>query len=377
MIYLDNSATTKPCEKAISALNISLTDCWGNPSSLYRLGIEAENTVNTTRKRIADMINAREDEIFFTGSGTEANNLSLIGAASLMKRRGNKIVTTSVEHPSVLNTCKHLSEQGFEVTYIKPEADGNLSAEKVLAAIDKKTILVSVMLVNNETGCIFPVKEIVEGLKEKKSVAIMHTDCVQGFGKMPIDITELGVDLLTASGHKIHGPKGIGFLYKRKNLQLKPIIHGGGQEKGLRSGTESVPLIAALGGAVDDLTVNATLKEITELHSYAYSKLSAVDSILINSPEKGSLPYIINFSVKGLRSETVLHFLEEREIYVSSGSACSKGKGSHVLTEMGLSTDRTDSALRISFSKHSTTDDIDALCAALTVALNTLRKKGH
>lgn len=377
MIYLDNSATTKPCEKAINALNYALNEVWGNPSSLYNLGLDAENLINDTRAKIADMINAREDEIYFTGSGTEANNLSIIGAVNLMKRRGKRIVTTSVEHPSVLNTCKYLSEQGFEVTYIKPEPDGNLSAEKVLSAVDEKTILVSVMLVNNETGCIFPVSDIVEGLKSKKSIALMHTDCVQAFGKMPIDLSELGVDLLTASGHKIHGPKGIGILYKKKNLNIKPIIYGGGQEKGLRSGTESVPLIAALGGAVDELTVNATLNKVKELHSYAYNKLSAIDGILINSPKENTLPFVINISVKGLRSETLLHFLEKKEIYVSSGSACSKGKGSHVLNEMGLGNDRTDSALRISFSRFNTTDEIDALCKSLTEAQNTLRKKGH
>lgn len=375
MIYLDNSATTKPCESAISALNRALTEVWGNPSSLYGLGLEAENLINDTRLKIAEAINAREDEIFFTGSGTEANNLSIIGAANLMKRRGNRIVTTSVEHPSVLNTCKYLELQGFEITYIKPENDGNLSAEKVLSAVDGKTVLVSVMSVNNETGCIFPVAEIFEGLKEMKSIVVKHTDCVQAFGKMPIDIEKLGADLLTASGHKIHGPKGIGFLYKKKNLQLKPIIHGGGQEKGLRSGTESVPLIAALGGAISELSVNLTLTKVKELHSYAYNKLSAVDGVLINSPQSDSLPYIINISVKGIRSETLLHFLEAKDIYVSSGSACSKGKGSHVLTEMELSADRTDSAIRISFSKFNTASDIDALCNALIEAQNTLRRK--
>ena len=377
MIYLDNSATTKPCERAISALNSALIENWGNPSSLYKLGLEAENIISSVRTEIADMINAREDEIFFLGSGTEANNLSIIGAVNLMKRRGNKIVTTSVEHPSVLNTCKYLEQQGFEVTYIKPESDGNLSCEKVLSAVDEKTVLVSVMLVNNETGCIFPVAKIAEGLKQKRSIAIMHTDCVQGFGKMPLDVTELGVDLLTASGHKIHGPKGIGFLYKKKTLQLKPIIFGGGQEKGLRSGTEAVPLIAALGGAIDDLSVTDSFNKIKRLHAYAYNKLSAIDGILINSPKENSLPFIINISVKGLRSETLLHYLESKEIYVSSGSACSKGKGSHVLTEMGLSADRTDSALRISFSKFNTDNDIDLLCEALAVAQNSLRKKGY
>ena len=377
MIYLDNSATTKPCESAIKALEKAMTSTWGNPSSLYGLGVDAENLINETRLRIANLINARADEIFFTGSGTEANNLAIIGAVNLMKRRGNKIITTSVEHPSVLNTCSFLEQYGFEVVKVKPQADGNINADNILSEVDDKTILVTMMLVNNETGCIFPVREIADGLKNKKSIALLHTDCVQAFGKINIDVEELGADLLTASGHKIHGPKGIGFLFKRKNIALKPIIHGGNQEKGLRSGTEPVPLIASFGGALDELNIEQSFNKVKELHTYAYEKLSNIDGVLINSPKDGTLPYIINISVQGLRSETLLHFLESREIYVSSGSACSKGKGSHVLSEMSLNADRTDSALRISFSKNNTTDDIDTLICALKLAQTILCRKGH
>lgn len=379
MIYLDNSATTKPCASAVIAANEAMCEAWGNPSSLHRLGVEAESIINETRSKIADTLGCREDEIFFTGSGTEANNMAIIGAAESLKRRGNKIVTTSVEHPSVLNTCKHLEENGFEVTYIKPQSDGHVLASDILNAVDNKTVLVTVMLVNNETGCIFPVREVAEGLKEMRSMALLHTDCVQAFGKMEIDVTDLGADLLTASGHKIHGPKGIGFLYKRKGLNnLKPIIHGGGQEKGLRSGTESVPLIAALGGAVDELKITASLKAMKELHAYAVERLSSLDGLVINTPDRDILPYIINISVIGYRSETLLHFLEQQDIFVSSGSACAKGKGSYVLTEMRLSADLTDSALRISFSKNNTFEDIDKLCEALKTAQSTLRRKqGH
>lgn len=379
MIYLDNSATTKPCESAIKAAEKAMCEAWGNPSSLHRLGVEAESIINETRLKIADILGCREDELFFTGSGTEANNMAIIGAAESLKRRGNKIVTTSIEHPSVLNTCKYLQENGFEVTYIKPQNDGHILASDILKAVDDKTVLVTMMLVNNETGCIFPVKEVAEGLKEMHSKALLHTDCVQAFGKMEIDVSELGVDLLTASGHKIHGPKGIGFLYKRKGLNnIKPIIHGGGQEKGLRSGTESVPLIAALGGAVDELNITASLKAMKKLHAYAVERLGGLDGVVINTPDRDILPYIINISVIGYRSETLLHFLEQRDIFVSSGSACAKGKGSYVLTEMGLNADLTDSALRISFSKNNTFEDIDSLCEALTVAQATLRRKqGH
>ena len=379
MIYLDNSATTKPCESAIKAAEKAMCEAWGNPSSLHRLGVEAESIINETRLKIADILGCREDELFFTGSGTEANNMAIIGAAESLKRRGNKIVTTSVEHPSVLNTCKHLEENGFEVTYIKPQNDGHILASDILNAVDDKTVLVTMMLVNNETGCIFPVSDVAEGLKEMRSKALLHTDCVQAFGKMEIDVTDLGVDLLTASGHKIHGPKGIGFLYKRKGLNnLKPIIHGGGQEKGLRSGTESVPLIAALGGAVDELNITASLKAMKKLHDYAVEHLGGLDGVVINTPDRDILPYIINISVIGYRSETLLHFLEQRDIFVSSGSACAKGKGSYVLTEMGLGADLTDSALRISFSKNNTFEDIDKLCEALKTAQSTLRRKqGH
>ena len=379
MIYLDNSATTKPCASAVIAANEAMCEAWGNPSSLHRLGVEAESIINETRSKIADTLGCREDEIFFTGSGTEANNMAIIGAAESLKRRGNKIVTTSVEHPSVLNTCKHLEENGFEVTYIKPQKDGHVLASDILKAVDNKTVLVTMMLVNNETGCIFPVREVAEGLKEMRSMALLHTDCVQAFGKMEIDVAELGVDLLTASGHKIHGPKGIGFLYKRKGLNnIKPVIPGGGQEKGLRSGSASVPLIAALGGAVDELKITASLKAMKELHAYAVERLSSLDGLVINTPDRDILPYIINISVIGYRSETLLHFLEQQDIFVSSGSACAKGKGSYVLTEMGLSADLTDSALRISFSKNSTFEDIDKLCEALKTAQSTLRRKqGH
>ncbi len=375
IIYLDNSSTTAPCTSAVQAASKAMTDCWGNPSSLHRLGLEAENLINSTRTKISDILGCRYDEIFFTGSGTEANNTCLIGAAEAMKRRGNKIITTSVEHPSVLNTCAHLEQSGFEIVKIKPHADGSINADDVLNVVDKNTVLVSVMLVNNETGAVFPVLEIAEGLKSLKSSALFHTDCVQAFGKLDIDVGDLGVDLLTASGHKIHGPKGIGFFYKKKSANIKPLINGGNQERGLRSGTEPVPLIAALGGALEELDTAVSLRKLSALHSYALDRLLKIDGISVNSPQNSFLPYILNISVLGYRSETLLHFLEKKNIFVSSGSACSKGKGSYVLREMGISDKLADSALRISFSKHNTEADIDALCSALEEAKATLRRK--
>ena len=374
IIYLDNSATTKPCDTAIEYINNALKNSWGNPSSLYDLGVASEVTIDSVREDIASIIDANENEIYFTGSGTEANNIAILGAANALKRRGNKIVTTSVEHPSVLNTMKHLEENGFEVTYIAPEADGHILAEKFISAIDEKTILVSVMLVNNETGAIFPVSEMAMAAKEINKNIIVHSDCVQAFGKLPISVDDLGCDLISASAHKIHGPKGVGFLYKSKKCNIKPIIFGGGQENGLRSGTESVPLIAGLGGALKELKINENYKKVEKLYNYAVEKLSSLEEVTINSPKTNFLPYILNISVKGYRSETLLHFLESKKIYVSSGSACAKGKGSYVLTEMGLSPDRTDSALRISFSKLNEKQDIDILLEKLKLATKTLRK---
>lgn len=374
MIYLDNSATTKPCRTAVKNINICLENTWGNPSSLYGFGADAEAIVSKTREQIAELINCREDEIFFTSGGTESNNLALLSGAEAMKRRGKRIVTTSIEHPSVLNTCNKLSEFGFEVIKIKPESDGSISTEKVLSAVNEDTILVSMMLVNNETGCIFPVKEVADKIRLSGLKPLIHCDAVQAFGKLPIDIEALGVDLLSASGHKIHASKGIGFLYKSKRINLKPILFGGGQESGLRSGTEAVPLISGLSGAINELDIIANYNKVKSVYDYAVKKLSELDFVVINSPKNGTLPYILNISLPGYRSETLLHYLEEREIYVSSGSACSKGKGSHVLNEMGLSHSIIDSALRLSFSRYNENFEIDALCDALKGAVTTLRK---
>ena len=374
-IYLDNSATTKPCDESVKAITEALNNTWGNPSSLYDFGFKAELILDNARDLIADTLNCRSDEIFFTSTGTEANNLCIRGAADALKRRGNKIITTSVEHPSVLNTVNYLAENGFEVVKISPENDGNIDVNKVISAIDSNTVLISMMYVNNETGCIFPVKQVAEYIKEQKLPICLHSDCVQAFGKLPIDVEEPGANLISASGHKIHGPKGVGFIYKSKKTNIRPIVFGGNQEKGIRSGTESVPLIAGLLGAVKALDIKSSLKNTEDLKNYALLKLSAIPEIVVNSPLDGTLPYIINISVIGFRSETLLHFLESEGIYVSSGSACSKGNGSHVLTEMGLSADHTDSALRISFSRYSKHSDIDALCAALEKAVKTLKRK--
>lgn len=372
--YLDNSATTKPCKTAIQNINFALSDTWGNPSSLYDLGFRAQMLVDDTRKTVAALLKCREDEIYFTGSGTEGNNTALLGAAHARQKRGKRIVTTAIEHPSVLETAKRLESQGFEVVYLKPQANGVISLDDLKTTINNDTILVSIMLVNNETGAIQPVKQAAEIIKQSGAPALLHCDGVQAFGKMPINLSELGVDLFTASGHKIHGPKGVGILYIKKGVTIKPLITGGGQEKNMRSGTESVPLIYGLMGAAQELgSINENLKRQKELWLYAKDTLLDTGFVTVNSADD-VLPYILNISVEGYRSETLLHFLEAQGVYVSSGSACAKGMGSYVLREMGISRQRVDSALRISFSRYSTKEDVDVLKTALISATQKLRR---
>ena len=370
--YLDNSSTTKPSKKAVEYITRALESNWGNPSSLHRIGMEAEIALNDARECIAHTVNARADEIFFTGSGTEANNTALLSVLKA-KGRGGRIITTAIEHPSVLETAKRLEDNGFEVVRLKPDNNGIIPLTELENTLNGNTLLVSMMLVNNETGAIQPVKEAVALTKLIAPLAMFHCDAVQGYGKLSVNVKQLGVDLLSASGHKIHGPKGVGFLYCKKGVHISPIITGGGQERGMRSGTESLPLIMGLMGAAEELPKPETqLKIRQELFDYTRDRLLEIGAV-INSPE-GCLPYILNASLVGYRSETLLHFLESRNVFVSSGSACAKGHGSYVLNEMGLDRKRTDSALRISFSRYNTKEDTDMLISALEEAKKQLRK---
>lgn len=370
--YLDNSSTTKPSKRAVQYITRALESNWGNPSSLHRIGMEAEIALNDARECIARTVNARSDEIFFTGSGTEANNTAILSVLKA-KSRGGRIVTTAIEHPSVLETAKRLGDYGFEVVCLKPDNNGIIPLSALENALTDNTLLVSMMLVNNETGAIQPVREAAALTKRIAPLALFHSDAVQGYGKLPVNVKQLGVDLLSASGHKIHGPKGIGFLYCKKGVHISPLITGGGQERGMRSGTESTPLIMGLMGAAEELVKPETqLKKQQELFDYTKDRLVKIGAV-INSPE-GCLPYILNVSLLGYRSETLLHFLESRNIFVSSGSACAKGHGSYVLNEMGLDRKRVDSALRISFSRYNTKEDTDMLVTALEEAKNQLRK---
>ena len=374
--YLDNSATTQVlpavAEKAVELM----VKEFGNPSSLHTRGFQARKLLEEARAQVADALGAQPEEITFTSGGTESNNLVLFGAAQARRRLGNKIVTTAAEHDSVLNPCRALEQQGFQVVYLKPDSTGRLWEEALAQAIDEKTILVSVMLVNNETGAVFPVEAAGKAIRRKKAPALLHTDAVQGFGKLPFTVKRLGVDLLTLSGHKIHAPKGIGALYVKKGVRVLPRTLGGGQERGLRSGTESVPLICALGEAVKQLPpARETLERVGELNSLLRQHLAQLPQVTIHSREEG-LPYVLNFSAGRVRGETMLHFLAERGVYVSSGSACGRAKPSHVLEAMGLPKEQVESALRVSFSRFSTREDVEALAEGLKLGLETLAHRG-
>ena len=369
--YLDNSATTVVSAAAAEKAFKVMTEIYGNPSSLHTKGIEAEKELENARRVIASKLGAQEEEIFFTSGGTEANNLALFGAAEAKKRSGRKIVVSSVEHSSVIESAKYLEQNGWDVKYISPREDGKIHPEDVAEQIDGNTTLVSIMYVNNETGAIMPVDEIFEQARAKNSQIICHTDAVQAFGKLDIKAKKLGADLISVSGHKVFAPKGVGAIYIKRGVRLVPRQYGGEQEKKLRPGTEPLPLIAAFGTACGEFDIQGNYDAVSSLNSYAKEKLSKIDGVLINSPQD-ALPYVLNITAGRVRSETMLHFLEEREVYVSSGSACAKGKPSHVLSAMGYNKQRADSALRISFSKHNTKEDIDALCEGIELGLKIL-----
>lgn len=374
--YLDNSATTAVCREAAEKAMEMMTTKYGNPSSLHNKGMEAEEEVEKAREIIAKSLGAVPEEIFFTGGGTEANNTAVIGAARAAKRKGNRIVISAVEHSSVLETAESLEKEGFETVKIFPGEDGHIRAEDIEKAVDEKTVLVSVMTVNNETGAVFPTDKIPKIIKRKKSPALFHTDCVQAYGKIPLKASKLGADLITVSAHKVHGPKGVGALYIRKGVRILPIIHGGEQQKKIRPGTEGVPLICAFGKAVSLFDIEENMKNITALRDYTLEKLLQIDGVQLNSPED-CLPYIINLSVLGIKSETMLHHLASKGVYVSSSSACAKGRKSYVLKAMKLPDPRIDSALRISFSKYSTKEDADALVEGIISGCGSLVRKKY
>lgn len=337
LVYLDNSATTRVCKEAADAALYVMTDCFGNPSSLHTMGVDAEEQLKQARARVAGALGCETREIVFTSGGTEANNLAIIGAARALARKGRRIVTTAVEHSSVEGPMAFLEKEGFEIVRLRPGADGVVPEQALEEAITPSTILVSMMLVNNETGAIQPVRSIRRVLRRAGAPALVHVDAVQAFGKLRFRPSELGAQLISVSSHKIHGPKGAGALFIACGTRILPVLNGGGQEHGLRSGTEPLPAIAGFGAAAEraHALLEQSMERFQELRAQALQRLTALPDITINSPENGAA-HILNVSVKGIRSETMLHFLAAHDIFVSSGSACSRGARSRVLTAMGL-----------------------------------------
>lgn len=371
-IYLDNSATTRVSKAAAEKALYMMTECYGNPSSLHSKGFAAEREMTAAREILAQRLSAQPNEVYFTSGGTESDNIAILGATHAKKRAGNRIVTTAIEHPAVLATMAALEKEGFEVVYVEPDADGNIPAAKFEPVIDAKTILVSVMTVNNETGAVLPLKEIAGIIKRKKAPALFHTDAVQAFCKLPLSMKKLGVDLISVSGHKVHAPKGVGALAVRSGVRILPHAFGGGQEKNLRPGTEGVPQICAFGAAVREMPAESDAERtVRAVQTHLIERLRAMPEVTLNSPEN-AMPYIVNLSAGRVRAETMLHFLAQRGIYVSSGSACGKAKPSHVLTAMGLPRERIESSLRVSLSAENTTEEIDAFADALALGLQTL-----
>ncbi len=371
--YFDNSATTAPCCEAVNAVSDAMTRCWGNPSSLHSIGNRAMELLEESRKEIAARLSCSPEEIYFTSGGTESNNLAVMGAAYQMRRMGRRIVSTSVEHSSIDDTLNKLEAEGFEVIKLKVDSYGRINEKDLFAAVNSNTILITMMLVNNEVGTIMPVQTAKRAAMMARSPALIHCDAVQAFGKMPVKPASLGVDLLTVSSHKIHGPKGVGALYIRKGVKIKPRTFGGEQEKKIRPGTEAMPAIAGFAAAAKALPEpQRELEHITMLRDYMVSKLGELGDIVVNSPPD-ALPYVTNISVLGIKSEPMLNFLSERGIFVSSGSACSKGKKSHVLMQMNLDRRRLDSPLRISFSRYTTIQEIDALILGIAEGKKVIR----
>ncbi len=378
-VYLDNSATTQ-CSEAVKNIVAKLmTEDFGNPSSMHRKGVEAEKYVKEAAAAIAKTLRCQEKEIVFTSGGTESNNLAILGSAMANRRRGRHIITTGIEHPSVKNAMRFLEEEGFEITWLPVNRDGEISLSDLEEAIREDTILVSIMMVNNETGALEPVEAAGKLIHEKNPEVIFHVDAIQSYGKFRVVPKRMGADLLSVSGHKIHGPKGVGFLYIKDKTKIRPISFGGDQQKGMRSGTVNASGIAGMGVAAREIYENfeTDTERMYGLKAYFADRLRTLENVTINGKTgRGSAPHILNASFVGVRSEVLLHALEDRGIYVSAGSACSSDHPSAAgtLQAIGLDKAHQESALRFSFSIHTTKEELDVTFDALTELLPVLRK---
>ncbi len=367
MIYLDNCATTRVDDDIIEAIGVSMRSDYGNPSSLHHFGMDAYRLVNDARSRIGNMIGAPTDSIIFTSSGTDSNNLAIFSSLQASDSGTKKIVTTAIEHSSVLQVMRQLEKQGYEITYVRPDPIlKKIKAQDIIDAVDEDTVLLSFMHANNETGEILPAEEIIKGCREKNKDLIIHMDCVQSFAKIPVALHKLKADLISASGHKFHAPKGIGFLYIRPGLEMKKTSFGGAQEKGYRPGTENVPGMVGIGLACEKAMIDMRKnhEHVSSLNAFLREQLKRFETVSINSPDD-ALPYVLNISVAGRNSHDLINALGMKDIYLSQGAACNKNEKSHVLKAYGVDEETLNGALRISLSKYNTLEECETFIREL------------
>ena len=366
MIYLDNSATTKPCPEAVEAMTKAMTENWGNPSALYNFGIDTARQLKTARHTVAAALGAEPDRVFFTSGGTEADNWAIFSTARRYGKKNKHIITTAIEHHAVLHCMKELETQGFEVTYLQPDETGTVTVEALKAALRKDTILVSIMMVNNEVGSVMPIERMAKITHKLCPDAIFHTDAVQGFLKVPFAAKTLGADLISISSHKVHGPKGVGALYIAPRLKSFPaFIHGGGQEGNFRSGTEGTPAIFSFAAAcaAGAATVKEDIQKEKELLEYAAKQLSSLSGIHLNGAH--AAPHVLNIGIPGVPTQNSINILQDHGICVSAGSACAKGHRSHVLDAMKVEPEIIDGSFRVSICRSTTKEELDALIAVI------------
>ena len=375
MVYLDNAATTKPTKNVLDSVVNYLTNEFGNPSSLHKLGLSSQKLIDKSRSIIAKSLKCESSNIYFTSGATESNNIALFGAAEMYGKRKKRIISTSIEHASVNTVLKKLETMGYEIVKIHPNSNGIIDVNDIIEKIDENTFLISMMAVNNETGYLLPIKETIKIAKKINPNIIFHCDAVQAYMKMPFNVKEFAADIVSISAHKIHALKGTGAIYVKKGIRVSPANLGGGQENGLRAGTEAVQNIVSFGAAVEELenTIKTRYSYVYELKTYFLDKIKNIDYISVNSKVDTS-PYIINISVLNIKSEIMLHFLEEKNIYISTGSACSKGKKSEVLKAFGVEDNLIDTALRISFNSENTKNEMDTLLFGINEGYEKLIK---